>query len=36
MNKPYAAPADYTEELYVAIPMAPVTSNGTKLSEGER
>lgn len=30
MNKPYAAPADYTEEPYVAIPMTPVTSNQVK------
>jgi len=30
MNKPYAAPADYTKEPYVAIPMTPVTSNQVK------
>lgn len=30
MNKPYAAPADYTEEPYTAIPMTPVESNQVK------
>lgn len=27
MNKPYTAPADFTDEVYVAIPMTPVDSN---------
>jgi hypothetical protein len=27
MNKPYAAPADFSDEPYVAIPMTPVESN---------
>ena len=27
MNKPYAAPADFTEEPYTHIPMTPVESN---------
>jgi hypothetical protein len=27
MNKPYTAPAEYTDEPYVAIPMTPVESN---------
>lgn len=30
MNKPYTAPADYTEKPYVAIPMTPVSSNQVK------